>query len=101
MQGNNITFTNSGYVEARGINSDAVVSNTGGGFTGTIVNQAGGQIISQQGFGVRTVNGTISITNAGLIQSNAGTAIAMNPAARSNTLTLQTGSQIIGTADGG
>lgn len=101
MQGNNITFTNSGYVEAQGINSDAVVSNTGGGFTGTIVNQAGGQIISQQGFGVRTVNGTISITNAGLIQSNAGTAIAMNPAARSNTLTLQTGSQIIGTADGG
>jgi len=101
MQGNNITFTNSGYVEARGISSDAVVSNTGAGFTGTIVNQAGGQIISQQGYGVRTVNGTISITNAGLIQSNVGTAIFMNPAARSNTLTLQTGSQIVGTADGG
>ncbi|MDR3398643.1 MAG: hypothetical protein P4M06_13930 [Pandoraea sp.] len=31
MQGNNNNFTNSGYIEARGINSDAVVSNTGGG----------------------------------------------------------------------
>ncbi|MFK0375546.1 autotransporter outer membrane beta-barrel domain-containing protein [Pandoraea sp. NPDC090278] len=101
MQGNNITFTNSGYVEAQGINSDAVVSNTALGFTGTVVNQAGGTILSQQGYGIRTVNGTVSITNAGLIQSNAGTAIAMNAAARSNTLTLQTGSQIIGTADGG
>jgi len=101
MQGNNITFTNSGYVEAQGVNSDAVVVNTAQSFTGTVVNQAGGQIISQQGTGIRSVNGFISITNAGLIQSNAGTAIAMNPAARSNTLTLQTGSQIIGTADGG
>jgi hypothetical protein len=101
MQGNNINLTNSGYIEARGVNSDAVVSNTAQGFTSSIVNQAGGQIISRQGFGVRTVNGTISITNAGLIQSDVGTAIAMNPAARSNTLTLQTGSQIIGTADGG
>ncbi|QHE92460.1 autotransporter outer membrane beta-barrel domain-containing protein [Pandoraea fibrosis] len=101
MQGNNNTLTNSGYIEARGVNSDAVVSNTGQGFTSSIVNQAGGQIISRQGFGVRTVNGTISITNAGLIQSDAGTAIAMNSAASANTLTLQTGSQIIGTADGG
>ncbi|MBN4666450.1 autotransporter outer membrane beta-barrel domain-containing protein [Pandoraea nosoerga] len=101
MQGNNNQLTNSGYIEARGVSSDAVVSNTAQGFTSSIVNQAGGQIISRQGFGVRTVNGTISITNAGLIQSDAGTAIAMNAAARSNTLTLQTGSQIIGTADGG
>ncbi|WP_083254052.1 autotransporter outer membrane beta-barrel domain-containing protein [Pandoraea sp. ISTKB] len=101
MQGNNNRLTNSGYIEARGINSDAVVSNTASGFTTSIVNQAGGQIISRQGFGVRTVNGTVSITNAGLIQSDVGTAIAMNAAARSNTLTLQTGSQIIGTADGG
>ncbi|WP_244914526.1 autotransporter outer membrane beta-barrel domain-containing protein [Pandoraea apista] len=101
MQGNNNSFTNSGYVEARGVNSDAVVSNTAQGFTSSIVNQAGGQIISRQGFGVRTVNGTISIVNAGLIQSDVGTAIAMNPAARANTLTLQTGSQIVGTADGG
>ncbi|VVE45285.1 autotransporter [Pandoraea communis] len=101
MQGNNNNLVNSGYIEARGVNSDAVVSNTAQGFVSSIVNQAGGQIISRQGFGVRTVNGTISITNAGLIQSDAGTAIAMNPAARANTLTLQTGSQIIGTADGG
>ncbi|VVD78214.1 autotransporter [Pandoraea pneumonica] len=101
MQGNNNNFTNSGYIEARGVNSDAVVSNTALGFTSSIVNQAGGQIISQQGYGIRTVNGTISITNAGLVQSNVGTAIYMNPAAKSNTLTLQTGSQIVGTADGG
>ncbi|WP_084070553.1 autotransporter outer membrane beta-barrel domain-containing protein [Pandoraea vervacti] len=101
MQGNNNNFTNSGYVEARGISSDAVVSNTASGFTSSIVNQSGGQIISRQGFAVRTVNGTITITNAGLIESDVGTAIAMNAAARSNTLTLQTGSQIIGTANGG
>ncbi|WP_338299849.1 autotransporter outer membrane beta-barrel domain-containing protein [Pandoraea sputorum] len=101
MQGNNNNFTNSGYIEARGVNSDAVVSNTASGFTSSIVNQSGGQIISRQGFGVRTVNGTITITNAGLIESDVGTAIAMNAAAKSNTLTLQTGSQIIGTADGG
>ncbi|MFJ2991094.1 autotransporter outer membrane beta-barrel domain-containing protein [Pandoraea sp. NPDC087047] len=101
MQGNNNNLTNSGSIEARGINSDAVVSNTASGFTSSIMNQAGGQIISRQGFAVRTVNGTISITNAGLIESDVGTAIAMNAAAKSNTLTLQTGSQIIGTADGG
>ncbi|VVE00644.1 autotransporter [Pandoraea communis] len=101
MQGNNNNLVNSGYIEARGVNSDAIVSNTALGFVSSIVNQAGGQIISRQGFGARTVNGTISITNAGLIQSDAGTAIAMNPAARSNTLTQQTGSQIISTADGG
>ncbi|ANJ87119.1 hypothetical protein [Pandoraea oxalativorans] len=75
MQGNNNNVTNSGYIEARGVNSDAVVSNTASGFTSSIVNQSGGQIISRQGYGVRTVNGTISITNAGLIESDAGTAI--------------------------
>lgn len=101
MQGNNNRLANSGYIEARGVNSDAVVSNTASGFTSSIVNQAGGQIISRQGYGVRTVNGTITITNAGLIESDVGTAIAMNAAARSNTLILQTGSQIVGTANGG
>ena len=101
MQGNNNNLTNSGAIEARGVNSDAVVSNTASGFTSSIVNQSSGQIISRQGFGVRTVNGTISIVNAGLIESDVGTAIAMNAAAKSNTLTLQTGSQIIGAADGG
>lgn len=101
MQGNNNNLTNSGHIEAQGVNSDAVVSNTASGFVTSITNQSGGQIISRQGFGVRTVNGTVTITNAGLIESDVGTAIAMNAAAKSNTLTLQTGSQIIGTADGG
>jgi len=105
MQGNNDTLINSGTVQTTGTASssgsvDAVVSNTlGSSFTATITNQAGGQIISNNGIGVRSTNGNTTITNAGLIQGGSGTAIKGGNG--NVTLNLQTGSQIVGTADGG
>jgi outer membrane autotransporter protein len=105
MQGNNDTLINSGTVRTTGTASssgsvDAVVSNTlGSTFTATITNQAGGQIISNNGIGVRSTNGNTTITNAGLIQGGSGTAIRNGNG--NDTLILQSGSQIIGTADGG
>ncbi|NIE65444.1 autotransporter outer membrane beta-barrel domain-containing protein [Burkholderia sp. Ax-1719] len=105
MQGNNDTFINSGTVQTTGTASssgsvDAVVSNTlGSSFVATITNQAGGSIISNNGIGVRSTNGNTTITNAGLIQGGSGTAIKNGNG--NDTLILQTGSQIIGTADGG
>jgi len=105
MQGNNDTLINSGKIQTTGTATssgsvDAVVSNTlGTSFTATITNQAGGQIISNNGIGVRSTNGNTTITNAGLIQGGGGTAIKGGNG--NVTLNLQTGSQIIGTADGG
>lgn len=105
MQGNNDTLVNSGTIQTTGTATsggsvDAVVSNTlGSSFTATITNQAGGRIISNNGIGVRSTNGATTITNAGLIQGGGGTAIQ---GANGNvTLILQTGSQIVGTANGG
>ena len=46
-------------------------------FTATIKNLTGGQIISQNGSAIRTLNGNTTIVNAGLVQSNVGTAITM------------------------
>ena len=105
MQGNNDALVNSGTIQTTGTATsggsvDAVVSNTlGSSFTASITNQAGGQIISNNGIGVRSTNGATTITNAGLIQGGGGTAIqgGNGPV----TLILQTGSQIIGTANGG
>ncbi|ANH73413.1 outer membrane autotransporter barrel domain protein [Ralstonia insidiosa] len=105
MQGNNDTLNNSGTIQTTGTASsggsvDAVVSNTlGSSFTATINNQAGGQIISNNGIGVRSTNGATTITNTGLIQGGSGTAIQGGNG--NVTLILQTGSQIIGAANGG
>jgi hypothetical protein len=100
LQGNNDQLINSGKIIVTGASSDAVFSNTvGSSFTATIKNLAGGQIISQNGSAIRTLNGNTTIINAGLVQSNAGTAITMGNG--NNALVLQTGSNIIGTANGG
>ena len=100
LRGNNDQLINSGKIIVTGASSDAVFSNTvGSSFTATIKNLAGGQIISQNGSAIRTLNGNTTIINAGLVQSNAGTAITMGNG--NNALVLQTGSNIIGTANGG
>ncbi|WP_343726419.1 autotransporter outer membrane beta-barrel domain-containing protein [Burkholderia seminalis] len=105
MQGNNDTLVNSGTIQTTGTATsggsvDAVVSNTlGSSFTATITNQAGGRIISNNGIGVRSTNGATTITNAGLIQGGGGTAIQGGNG--NVALILQTGSQIVGTANGG
>ena len=76
LQGNNDQLINSGKIIVTGASSDAVFSNTvSSGFTATIKNLAGGQIISQNGSAIRTLNGNTTIINAGLVQSNVGTAI--------------------------
>ncbi len=106
LQGNNDRLVNSGTIEARGGNSGSppsahgVFSNTASaGFTATIENQAGGQIISRQGYAVRTLNGASTLINAGLLQGDAGVAVDMGTGA--NTMILQTGSAIRGDARGG
>lgn len=100
MQGNNDRLTNSGTIHAAGAGSEGVFSNTAGsGFTATIQNLSGGQIISDQGPALRTLNGATAITNAGLLSS--GTGVALNGGNGNISLTLQTGSQIIGAMNGG
>ncbi|WP_415122501.1 autotransporter outer membrane beta-barrel domain-containing protein [Paraburkholderia sp.] len=100
LQGNNDQLINSGTIQTQGTNAIGVDSNTvSSGFTATIQNLAGGQIISNGSFAIRTLNGRSTIVNAGLIQSNVGTAISMGGG--NDSLVLQTGSSIVGTADGG
>ena len=100
LQGNNDQLINSGTISASGSTSDAVFSNTAGSsFVATIQNLPGGSIISQNGSGIRTLNGSSTIINAGLVQSGIGTAITMGNG--NDALILQTGSVINGTADGG
>ena len=100
LQGNANRLTNSGTIEARGLDANAVFSNTvSGSFTALIENLAGGRLISQQGPTVRSLNGATTVVNAGLIAGNSGQALAMGNG--NDTLVLQTGSQIIGLADGG
>jgi len=100
LQGNNDQFINSGTVAVTGANANAVFSNTvGSTFTATIKNLAGGQITSQAGSAIVTLNGNTTIINAGLVQSGVGTAITMGNG--NDSLVLQTGSNIIGTANGG
>ena len=78
LQGNTDQLINSGKIVVTGAGSDAVFSNTvGSSFTATIQNLAGGQIISQSGIAIRTLNGNTTVVNAGLVQSNVGTAISM------------------------
>jgi uncharacterized protein with beta-barrel porin domain len=100
LQGNNDQFINSGTVAVTGTGANAVFSNTvGSTFTATIQNLAGAQISSQTGSAIVTLNGNTTIINAGLVQSGAGTAITMGNG--NDSLVLQTGSNIIGTANGG
>ncbi|MDM0024634.1 beta strand repeat-containing protein, partial [Variovorax saccharolyticus] len=100
MQGNNDQLINSGTITATGSGSDAVFSNTASsGFVATIQNLAGGRIVSQSAAGVRTLNGSSTVINAGLIQGNSGSAISMGGG--NDALVLQTGSVIVGGADGG
>jgi outer membrane autotransporter protein len=100
LQGNNDQLINSGTITASGSGSDAVFSNTAGSsFVATIQNLAGGSISSQNGSGIRTLNGNSTVINAGLVQSGVGTAITMGNG--NDALILQTGSVIDGTADGG
>lgn len=106
IQGGNGTLVNSGIIHATGgaasgsLPSDGVFSNTlGSSFTATIINLAGGQIISDQGPAIRTLNGQTAITNAGLLSGGNGFAISGGNG--NIDLTLQTGSKMIGTANGG
>jgi uncharacterized protein with beta-barrel porin domain len=100
LQGNNDQFINSGTVTVSGAGANAVFSNTvGSTFTATIQNLVGGQITSQAGSAIVTLNGNTTIINAGLVQSGVGTAITMGNG--NDSLVLQTGSNIIGTANGG
>jgi outer membrane autotransporter protein len=99
LQGNNDQLINSGKITTSGTSSDAVFSNTLPGFAATIQNLAGGQIISQNGAAIRTLNGATTIVNAGQLQGGGGTAIQGGTGNMS--LILQTGSNIIGTANGG
>jgi outer membrane autotransporter protein len=100
LQGNNDQLINSGKIVATGPSVNAVFSATSmPSYTATIQNLAGGEIISQSGAAIANQSGNITIINAGLIQSNAGTAITLNGG--NNSLVLQTGSTIVGTADGG
>ncbi|MDM0036984.1 autotransporter outer membrane beta-barrel domain-containing protein [Variovorax sp. J22P271] len=98
MQGNNNSLLNTGTIQATGTNSDGVLSNTlAGSFISRIENT--GTITSASGFGVRGVNGQEALINSGVIRSDVGTAIDLR--AGNDTLTLRTGSQITGLADGG
>ncbi len=106
IQGSNGTLINSGTIHASGgaasggLPSDGVFSNTlGSTFNATIVNLSGGQIISDRGPAIRTLNGPTSITNAGLLDGNNGFAISGGNG--NISLTLQTGSKMVGTANGG
>ncbi|HEY4352300.1 MAG TPA: autotransporter outer membrane beta-barrel domain-containing protein, partial [Paraburkholderia sp.] len=100
MQGNNDHLINTGSINATGLGSDAVFSNTASSsFNALIENRAGGQIVSQNAVGIRTLNGNSTVINAGLVQSGVGTAISMGGG--NDALILQTGSAIVGSADGG
>ena len=100
MQGNNDRLTNSGTIHASGLGAEGVFSNTAGScFTATIENQFGGKIISDRGPALRTLNGATGITNAGLLSGGNGT--ALNGGNGNITFVLQTGSEIIGLANGG
>jgi hypothetical protein len=100
LQGNNDRLINSGTITVNGRGSIAVDSNTAGSsFIATIQNLSSGKIISQSGVAIRTLNGNTTVTNAGLVQSSAGTTISMGNG--HDSLVLQTGSSIVGSADGG
>jgi autotransporter-associated beta strand protein len=101
-QGTNNRLTNSGTIHVTGTGADAVFMNTvGTSFTATIENSAGGKIISDQGEALRTLTGTTTVINAGLIQSPTIAFDGGNAQAGSSlTFILQTGSQIIGAANG-
>jgi outer membrane autotransporter protein len=100
MQGNNDRLINTGSIDATGQGSDAVFSNTASSsFNALIENRAGGRIVSQNAAAIRTLNGSSTVINAGLVQSGAGIAISMGGG--NDTLILQTGSTIVGSADGG
>jgi outer membrane autotransporter protein len=98
LQGNNDQLINSGTINVSGAGSFAVDSNTvSSSFTASIQNT--GSIVSTLGTGIRTLNGNTTITNAGTVTGGGGTAISMGNG--NDSLVLQTGSIINGTADGG
>lgn len=98
MQGNANQLVNNGIIEARGANADAVFSNTAGSsFTARIENNIGAQIISAQGPAIRALNGATTIVNAGLISGPK----AIQGGGGDVTFRLQTGSRVVGIADGG
>ena len=102
IQGTNDWLTNSGTIRATGTGGNAVFSNTLLGNTATIQNFAGGQIISTQGDALQTLSGSTTIVNAGLIQGGSGVALNGGAAVTGAiNFILQTGSQIVGSVNGG
>ena len=100
LQGNNDQLINSGNINVSGAGSFAVDSNTvSSSFTAPIQNLVCGQIVGQNGTAIRTLNGNTTITNAGTISGGGGIAISMGNG--NDSLVLQTGSIINGSADGG
>jgi outer membrane autotransporter protein len=101
-QGTNNRLSNSGTIHVTGSGADAVFMDTvGTSNTATVENLPGGRIISDQGDALRTLSGTTTVINAGLIQSSGAAFNGGNAVAGSSlTFILQTGSQIIGTANG-
>ncbi len=104
-QGNANNFTNSGTIHVQGNGSDGVFMNTvSSTFTSNMTNAAGGQIISDQSYAIRGLNGSDTVINAGYLEGHGGinddTAIILGNSVN-NSLILRTGSQIVGAADGG
>lgn len=104
-QGNANSVTNSGTIHVQGTGSDGVFMNTvSPTFTSNIINAAGGSITSDQSYAVRGLNGSDTVINAGYLEGHGGanndTAITLGNSGN-NSLILQTGSQIVGAAEGG
>jgi len=98
MQGNANHLINNGTIEARGANADGVFSNTAGSnFSALIENNSGAQIISALGPAIRTLNGPTTIINAGLISG----VESIHGGNGNITFRLQTGSRVVGAANGG
>lgn len=98
MQGSANHLINNGTIEARGANADGVFSNTAGSnFSALIENNSGAQIISALGPAIRTLNGPTTIINAGLISGLE----SIHGGNGNITFRLQTGSRVVGAANGG
>ncbi|WP_231949284.1 autotransporter outer membrane beta-barrel domain-containing protein [Herminiimonas arsenitoxidans] len=104
-QGNTNSFTNtsSGTINVSGNGSDGVFMNTvSSTFTSTITNN--GSITSVNSYAIRGLNGSDTVINSGTLKGAGGvnndTAIILGNSLN-NVLILQTGSHIVGAADGG
>lgn len=99
IQGGNGSLINSGTIHVTGNDTNGVFFNTvATSFNVSMQNLAGGQIISDNGSAVRTLNGTTQIINAGLLSG--GNGIALKGGTGNIDLTLRTGSQINGIVEG-